>query len=204
MINLIGKRRIRQQDHKIKILEAAEKIFAKKGFYPTTIEEVAKKARLAKGTIYLYFNSKEDLFFLVIERKLDILLSKVEEELKGPGSPSQRIKRVIAVHLKFLEENGDFFKIMEGFSESLKEKLEKKLKNRVIQKQSYYIEMLGKLIQEAINKGEIKSLNSRKLAVILMGIIHSLTLYWISQKEKDSLFKDQLLVWEVFWKGVKK
>lgn len=200
----MNKRKIRQRDHKVQILEAAEKIFAKKGFYTTTMEEVAKEARLAKGTIYLYFDSKEDLFFSVAERKLDILLNKIEEELKKSNLPSQRIRRVIAVHLKFLEENGDFFKIMQGFSGSLKEKLEKKLKDRVIQKQSYYIEILDKLIQEAINKKEVKLLDSRKLAVILMGIIHSLTLYWISKKEKDSLSKDESLTWEVFWKGVKK
>ena len=200
----MNKRKIRQRDHKVQILEAAEKIFAKKGFYTTTMEEVAKEARLAKGTIYLYFDSKEDLFFSVTERKLDILLNKIEEELKKSNLPSQRIRRVIAVHLKFLEENGDFFKIMQGFSGSLKEKLEKKLKDRVIQKQSYYIEILDKLIQEAINKKEVKLLDSRKLAVILMGIIHSLTLYWISKKEKDSLSKDESLAWEVFWEGVKK
>jgi len=199
----MNKRKIRQRDHKIQILEAAEKTFAKKGFY-TTIEEVAHQAQLAKGTIYLYFDSKEDLFFSVTERKLDILLNKIEEELKKSNLPSQRIRGVIAVHLKFLEENEDFFKIMQGFSESLKEKLEKKLKDRVIQKQSYYIEILDKLIQEAINKKEVKLLDSRKLAVILMGIIHSLTFHWISKKEKDSLSKDEALAWEVFWEGVKK
>ena len=199
----MNKRKIRQKNHKIQILEAAEKIFARKGFY-TPIEEIAKKAQLAKGTIYLYFDSKEDLFFSVTERKLDILLNKIEEELKKSNLPSQRIRKVIGVHLKFLEENGDFFKIMQSFSESLKEKLEKKLRDRVIQKQSYYLEILDKLIQKAISKGEIEPLDSRKLAVILMGIIHSLTLYWISKKEKDSLSKDESLAWKVFWEGVKK
>lgn len=200
----MNKRKIRQKDHRIQILEAAEKIFAKKGFYTTTMEEVAKEARLAKGTIYLYFESKEDLFFEVIERKLDILLGKIEEELQQSNSPSQKIKKVIGIHLKFLEENEDFFKIMQNLSESLKKRMEKKLKSRVIQKQSHYIEMLGKLIQKAIIEGEIKPLNSRKLAVILMGIIHSLTLYWVSRKEKESLFKDESLIWEMFWNGVKK
>ena len=200
----MNKRKIRQKDHRIQILEAAEKIFAKKGFYTTTMEEVAKEARLAKGTIYLYFESKEDLFFEVIERKLDILLGKIEEELQQSNSPSQKVKKVIGIHLKFLEENEDFFKIMQNLSESLKKRMEKKLKSRVIQKQSHYIEMLGKLIQKAIIEGEIKPLDSRKLAVILMGIIHSLTLYWVSRKEKDSLFKDESLIWEMFWSGVKK
>mgnify|MGYP001055087409 CR=1 FL=1 len=200
----MNKKKIRQRDHKVQILEAAEKTFAKKGFYVTTMEEIAHQAQLAKGTIYLYFESKENLFFWVIEKKLDILLDKIKEKLDELNPPSQKIEEVICVHLKFLEENEDFFKITQNLSENLKKKMEKKLKSKAIQKQSHYIEILGKLIQEAIIKGEIKPLNSRKLAVILMGIIHSLTLYWISKKEKGSLSKDESLAWKVFWEGVKK
>lgn len=199
----MNKRKIGQRDHLTQVLRAAEKLFAKRGLYPTTIDDIAKEAKLAKGTIYLYFESKEDLFSSVIERKLDALLDRIEEGVKEPASPSQRINATIGIHLKFLEENRDFFKIMQGFPEHLKEKMEKKLKGRVFEKQSHYIGILTRLIQEAINEGEIKPLDSRKLAVILMGIVHSLTVYWISQEERGSLSRDASLAWEVFWKGVR-
>lgn len=196
-----GKRR---RDFAAQILQAAEKLFAKKGFYPTTIDEIAKEAKSAKGTIYLYFNNKEDLFFSVIETKLDLLLNKIQEAVEKPGSASQRIKTAISIHLKFLEENKNFFKVMQSFPEGLKKKLERKLKGRVVEKQSRYIEILDGLIQEAIDRKEIKALDSKKLAVILMGIIHSLTVYWISQREKKSLSSDKSLAWQVFWEGVSK
>ncbi len=196
-----GKRR---RDFAAQILQAAEKLFAKKGFYPTTIDEIAKEAKSAKGTIYLYFNNKEDLFFSVIETKLDLLLNKIQEAVKKPGSASQRIKAAISIHLKFLEENKNFFKVMQSFPEGLKKKLERKLKGRVVEKQSRYIEILDRLIQEAIDRKEIKALDSKKLAVILMGIVHSLTVYWISQREKKSLSSDKSLAWQVFWEGVSK
>ncbi len=194
----------KQRDFAAQILQAAEKLFAKKGFYPTTIDEIAKEAKSAKGTIYLYFNNKEDLFFSVIETKLDILLNKIQEAVEKPGSASQRIKTAISIHLKFLEENKNFFKVMQSFPEGLKKKLERKLKGRVVEKQSRYIEILDRLIQEAIDRKEIKALDSKKLAVILMGIVHSLTVYWISQREKKSLSSDKSLAWQVFWEGVSK
>ncbi len=194
----------KQRNFAAQILQAAEKLFAKKGFYPTTIDEIAKEAKSAKGTIYLYFNNKEDLFFSVIETKLDLLLDKIQEAVEKPGSASQRIKTAISIHLKFLEENKNFFKIMQSFPEGLKKKLERKLKGRVVEKQSRYIEILDRLIQEAIDRKEIKALDSKKLAVILMGIVHSLTVYWISQREKKSLSSDKFLVWQVFWEGVNK
>ena len=194
----------KQRNFAAQILQAAEKLFAKKGFYPTTIDEIAKEAKSAKGTIYLYFNNKEDLFFSVIETKLDLLLNKIQEAVEKPGSASQRIKTAISIHLKFLEENKNFFKVMESFPEGLKKKLERKLKGRVVEKQSRYIEILDRLIQEAIERKEIKALDSKKLAIILMGIVHSLTVYWISQREKKSLSTDKSLAWQVFWEGVSK
>ena len=194
----------KQRNYAAQILRVAEKLFAKRGFYPTTIDEIAKEAKSAKGTIYLYFNNKEDLFFSVIETKLDLLLDKIQGTVKKSGSASQRIKATISTHLKFLEENKNFFKIMQSFPEGLKKKLERKLKGRVVEKQSRYIEILDRLIQEAIERKEVKPLDSKKLAVILMGIVHSLTVYWISQKEKKSLSTDKSLAWQVFWEGVSK
>ncbi|MBA7656951.1 Fatty acid metabolism regulator protein [subsurface metagenome] len=202
-IKEMNKRKIKQRNHAIRVLEVAEKLFARRGFYPTTMDDIAKEAKLAKGTIYLYFDNKEDLFFSAIENKLDVLLTRIQQAVKKPLSPSQRIKLTIGTHLKFLEENRDYFKIMQNFPEGLKEKLERKLKGRVIKRQSQYIKIVNGLIQEAISKGELRPLDSRKLAVILMGIAHSLTVYWISQKEKGSLSKDESLAWEVFWEGAR-
>lgn len=200
----MNKRKLRQKNHAAQILEAGEKLFAKKGFYPTTMEEVARAAGLAKGTIYLHFDNKRDLFFSIIKNKLDILLEKIEKEVRKGELISQRIKLAIGIHLRFLEENRDFFKIMQALPESLKEEMEKRLKGRVIEKQSRYIEILDQLIQKGIRNQEIKVLDSRKLAVILVGMMHSLTIYWISREEKGSLSQDGSLVWQVFWEGISK
>ncbi|TET85948.1 TetR/AcrR family transcriptional regulator [Candidatus Aerophobetes bacterium] len=204
MLKVMNRRKLRQKNHAVQILEAGEKLFAKKGFYPTTMEEVARAAGLAKGTIYLHFNDKRDLFFSIIEKKLDILLEKIEKEMRKDEFPSQRIKLAIGIHLRFLEENRDFFKIMQALPESLKQEMERKLKGRVIEKQSRYVEILDQLIRKGIRNQEIKPLDSRKLAVILVGMMHSLTIYWISRKEKGSLSQDDSLVWQVFWEGISK
>ncbi len=204
MLKVMNRRKLGQKNHAAQILEAGEKLFAKKGFYPTTMEEVARAAGLAKGTIYLHFDDKRNLFFSIIEKKLDILLEKIEKEMRKDEFPSQRIKLAIGIHLRFLEENRDFFKIMQALPESLKQEMERKLKGRVIEKQSRYVEILDQLIRKGIRNQEIKPLDSRKLAVILVGMMHSLTIYWISRKETGSLSQDDSLVWQVFWEGIKK
>ncbi|RLE11363.1 TetR family transcriptional regulator, partial [Candidatus Aerophobetes bacterium] len=62
----------RKNNQKDKILRAGERIFARKGFHLTTLEEIARGANLAKGTIYLHFLNKRDRFISIIEKKLDI------------------------------------------------------------------------------------------------------------------------------------
>jgi len=54
---------------KEKILQTAEAMFVKKGFFPTTVEEIAKQAKIAKGTVYLYFPTKESIYLTIFENK---------------------------------------------------------------------------------------------------------------------------------------
>ncbi len=60
------------------ILKIAREVFSEKSFYQATLEEIAERAEFAKGTIYGYFTSKEDLFECLIAEELDLL----ENELK--------------------------------------------------------------------------------------------------------------------------
>ena len=201
MIEVQEKRKLRQLNHTVQIQEAAEKLFAEKGFYLTTVEEIAREANLAKGTIYLHFTNKKDLFLSVIEKKLHVLLEKIKVGVTQGKSFSEKIKLAIGIHLKFLENNANFFKIMQTFPEQFKKELEKELLQRVIKINSQYLALVNSLIKQGIEEGEIKNLNPRKLAVILIGIVHSLTIYWVYGGERDSLSADRSLAWEIFWKG---
>ena len=197
------RRKIKQNSHRDRILLSAEKLFAERGFYLTTLDEIARSANLAKGTIYLHFKNKRELFISVIEKKLDILLKKIKEGIKAGISPAEKIKKATQVHLGFLEKNRNFFKILQGLSGESKKEMEKELTERILKKNAKYLRIIQYLIQRAIDKKEIKPLNTRKLAVILVGIVHGLTLNWISQDERESLVEDHHLAWEIFWNGAK-
>src|SRR6516225_9299952 len=77
-------------DKRQRILDAAVRVFAKKGFYATRVSEVAKAAGVADGTIYLYFKSKEELLVSLFEDRVHKLLSFTAEELpKEPDAPAR-------------------------------------------------------------------------------------------------------------------
>src|SRR5215831_8773678 len=95
----------------IGILEAARKVFAKKGFSNATVDDVASAAGVAKGTIYLYYESKRDIYFAALKFGIEQMYAMLEEELKAVSTPEDKLRTLIGVKLGYFEDNRDFFKI---------------------------------------------------------------------------------------------
>jgi len=100
----INERKLKEKELRIKqIRDSAAALFYKKGYEATTIEDIAKLAEISKGTIYLYFKSKIDLYYGMVEPSLDVLskkLSKIASMKKI--SPEIKIKKSNRCHLWIL------------------------------------------------------------------------------------------------------
>ena len=70
---------------KNEILDAAEKLFAVKGFEKATINDILEKTGIAKGTFYYYFKSKEDVLDAIIKRRIDEFMARVQAIAVDPG-----------------------------------------------------------------------------------------------------------------------
>jgi len=93
------------------ILDAAAKVFARKGFARTKVEEIANALGVAKGTIYLYFRSKEALFLAVADRTMSLLQNRVRSKAAEIADPLQRMSAAAYEYLGFFEENPELFEI---------------------------------------------------------------------------------------------
>lgn len=87
------------------ILRAAMKVFSDKGFSGARIEEIARRASVGKGTVYEYFNSKDDLFEQVILRSLETLVQLVKEGLDAGSSLTGSLERAFANVFRLVDEN---------------------------------------------------------------------------------------------------
>lgn len=83
------------------ILDAAEKVFREKGFHLATLDEIASRAGVAKGTIYLYFEDKLDLFLSAIERRFRQLIGELEGIRSRFDDPVEAVEGMIDVLFKF-------------------------------------------------------------------------------------------------------
>lgn len=98
------------EDTSIRIIHSAIELFANKGFYETKVDEIAEKSNVAKGTIYLYFKSKEEILNKSIEYITDKATKnyEVDENLTF----TENLKIIIDKNVEFVKNNISFFKVM--------------------------------------------------------------------------------------------
>src|SRR5437764_7084678 len=93
------------------ILEAARKVFANKGFNDATVDDIANAAGVAKGTVYLYYSSKREVYFEALKFGLEQMHAALADKLKRVSTPEDKLRALIGVKLAYFDENRDFFKI---------------------------------------------------------------------------------------------
>jgi AcrR family transcriptional regulator len=94
------------------IIAAALKVFAKKGFNSARAEDVAAQARIAKGTLYLYFDSKEAIYEAALAHAMTQLHAQVAEKLEGATTMEERIRVFVGVRLEFWSAQGELYRMV--------------------------------------------------------------------------------------------
>jgi len=92
-------------DKHAKIIAAATKVFAKKGFFNARISDIAKEAKVADGTIYLYFNNKIDILLSVFEEEIGAIITHTRRLLDEEQDPRKKLEIFIVKHLTAMKKN---------------------------------------------------------------------------------------------------
>jgi TetR/AcrR family fatty acid metabolism transcriptional regulator len=100
-------------DKHSKIIRAATKVFAKKGFFNARISDIAKEAKVADGTIYLYFNNKYDMLLSVFEEKIGKLVEQINAQLEKEEDPRRMLEIFIANHLREMKKNKNLAEVIQ-------------------------------------------------------------------------------------------
>jgi len=96
-----------------KIIKASTKVFAKKGFFNARISDIAKEAKVADGTIYLYFNNKFDILLSVFEQEIGRLIEQVRALLEKEDDPRKMLEIFIRKHLVEMKKNRNLAEVIQ-------------------------------------------------------------------------------------------
>ena len=193
-------KRRRSGDKRDRILKAAVKVFAKNGFHATRVSEVAKAAGVADGTIYLYFESKEELLFSLFEERIDKLLTFMREELpKQPDAPA-RLTAVIDMQLGLLEGERD---LAEVITVILRQST-RLMKEYAAPHFNAYLDAIAKIIVEGQATGAFRQDVSPHIAARgIFGALDGITLTWaLGRAEQGALGRAAGQLADVFLRGL--
>ena len=100
-------------DKHARIIAAATKVFAKKGFFVARISDIAKEAKVADGTIYLYFNNKYDILISVFEEEIGKLVLQAQKALEKETSPQKMLEIFASRHLAAMKKNKNLAEVIQ-------------------------------------------------------------------------------------------
>src|SRR5690242_3156839 len=183
------------------LLEAGRRLFAEQGFHATTVEDIAAAAGVAKGTVYLYYKSKHDVYWAALERGITELLHEIQTRLAAEAAPEDKVRAFIAIKIRYFEMNRDFFRIYfselgSGFSHPTQ--MPPQFEQMYLQQ----ARILEAALQQGIQQNVIREIRTDTAAVaisdLIRGIIVQRLLGW-STKDVES---DIRFVFDLVWRGV--
>src|SRR6185295_10777765 len=155
------------------LLTAARAIFSKKGFHEATIDEIAEAAEVAKGTVYLYYKSKKDLYLEALRFGIESLNLELNLKAAEPGPCRDKLRILTSTKMAFFEENREFFNIY--YSEL--GKLPSHPAGLDLVKDLYFAQakIFAHLLEEGIRRREIRKINVEKAAFAVADLTRDVT-----------------------------
>ncbi len=168
-------------ERKAQILNAAEDVFTKKGFSEARMDDIAEETGLSKGTLYLYFKSKEDLIIAILDRIFGDIFRQFEARKNEDLSATEAI-------WTFTEASIRDYKKMLGMMPIAYEFLALGFRNTVVQKvlKNYfklYRDRLIPIIQRGIDSGEFRKVDAQDVAIAAGAIFEGTILLWVYDKK---------------------
>jgi len=176
----VSKRKDNEKHHRI--IEAATKVFAKNGFYQSKIAQIAKEAGVADGTIYIYFENKDDILISLFEEQMKAVLDNMSLQITKIDDPAEKLEIFASTHLGLIEKNKDMAEIIQV---ELRQsgKFMKEYKNERFLE---YLDIIGDIISEGQKRGLFrKDVIPGVAKRAFFGALDEVSRFWVLSSRKQ-------------------
>ena len=172
------------------ILKAAKEAFFRKGFMETTVDSIADRCGLAKGTLYLYFNSKEEIYVSLMTKGLKLLKKEMENTASAMHDGEETLKRLLSVYYNFYLKNRKYFRIIFLSSHpDVRSRVSEELLKTSVETGNDCLRILSDAIKRGIDSGSFKQTDPWQAANILWATVNGL----IMNYEKDPIYREEIV-----------
>jgi AcrR family transcriptional regulator len=185
------------------IIAATRKVIAAQG-PEFTLDQVAEKAGVAKGTLYLYFPSKDELVFTVLKNDIGWLLEKTREALGTDRPLLERMRKMVHDQFEFVSANRNIFLYYRARMGGSEHAAQKDFQYRMKEEYDQFIDLMTSHFEKAMTAGEIRPLEPRRLARVFSGTVDSVLVDYIISSQETPIDEEVDFVLDVVLHGIAK
>jgi len=181
------------------ILEAAVKVFARQGFYQSTVAQIAKEAGVADGTIYLYFKNKDDILVQFFSFRTKQVFDRFRAEVKKAENSLDKLRNLIRRHLTEFQQDRDMAVVYQVETHQNSRLAESQIREMA----QMYQDLISEIVELGQQEGRIrKDLYVGLVKRFVLGGVDEVINTWLhSEKEYDLVSMADPLV-ELFIRGI--
>ena len=189
--------------HRQEILEAALELFSQNGFHNVSMNEIAQKAEFAVGTMYKFFENKEDLYKALVLEQADKFHRTLTAAIEGPGDEIEKIRNytrvkgevftanVQMIRLHFAETRGASFNVRAGLDSEIRERY------------GHFLEMLASVFASGMEKKRFKKIaDPYHLAVAIDSLTNAFLFLWLEAPDRHPYPEDPDVILDILFKGL--
>lgn len=196
---LSGQQGAARTNRREEIIKAAISLFREKGYENTSITDIVDRARVGRGTFYLNFDNKEELFIECADKIFFAMYDDVWQEIKNEKDMIERLKKRGLAFYRSYPQWQDMMNLIRGAAVGKRGPLAEKLKQVMHQ----IIDPISHDVQRGIEQGAIRDLNSTLVGFMLMGMSEYIS-YLIYEDEAFDRESTYETVWNILGSGIEK
>jgi len=185
-----------QEKRRHEIFHQVVKIFLKKGFQETSMQEIAQAAGLGKSTLYDYFRTKDEILIYFFDCQLNDMTTEAQMIALQNLSADERLRQIMGKYLESLQANKNLFLKLMQESQRLKPEGQK----QVQRKRHAYQDLICALIEEGIREGVFRNVNSPLAGQLLISGLSSIVHGARTTETPQKMLKETL---DIFFKGIR-
>ena len=179
------------------IREAAMRVVSRKGYDHVTVQDIADEAGVAKGTVYLYFKSREDVLEKTMSFSFEDFHILIREAIGRGTTFRERVEQVVRAQLEYFARQQEFFRLYLAMAEPLGE--------RRLRKHASYRTHIGQLVsmvEMAVENEEVRAQPPERIAIALASVVRDIGLQRMTEKNKRPIAEDIEFVRDFICRGI--
>lgn len=181
------RRRREKEQRRQQILDASRTLLFKNGLNAISVNQIARQAELAVGTIYFYFRSKEEIFAALQEEGLELLLADVHRALEEASDARESLHNIAQAYFNFSREQKSYFDVINYFLSAADVVFAPEIKQQIDQQGMRILKVVEQALRNGVDQGQFRMIDARRHALLFWVILHGLVPF---RKMKDTLLAD--------------